>query len=93
MPNNLGVSTGETRVEKRKFNEILFGTKKISGIFSSIPKVIKESLTEKPVVHKDFDLLALNIISKLYIGNNSEKSIKVRNLFIKNRESVPTLRP
>ena len=91
MPNNLGVSTGKTRVEKRHFNETLFGTKKISGIFNSVPKVIKDNLTKKPVKHKDFDSIALNIISKLYIGDNSDKSIDklvVESIFSSSGDSI-----
>ena len=77
MPTNLGVSCGKLRKEKRHFNEKLFGTQRISGIFNSVGPAIENALSTKPVKYEDFNEIAHLIISKLYLGDSSNETLDI----------------
>lgn len=73
MKNNLALTKGKERNEKRLINENLFGTNKNCPLLNNIKLIIKNNLKILPKNHNDFDNIALKIISEIITGNLNNK--------------------
>ena len=83
MPTNIGIMTGKVRELKRRFNEDLFSTKHLNSMFGSIHPLINDKITEKPTHSSDFGLIALQIISEMYLGTDSPAHRKIMGNFMR----------
>lgn len=77
MPDNLGVCNGYERKIKRDLNEKLFGTKHRSNVFSRLPSIIDKNIKVKPKNHKDFDHIAVKVISEILLGKTDKSDIYI----------------
>lgn len=82
MPTNIGVMRGKVRDLKRRFNENLFGTKRLNSLFGSIYPTLDEIIIRQPTHSSDFGVLALQVVGQLYLGEDTKRTRKAMRNFI-----------
>lgn len=82
MATNVAAMRGQARVLKRRFNEEVFGTKKVNSMFGHIQPTIDQALIKKPLHSHELRDMNFEIMSELFMGNTDPKVLTTFKDFI-----------